>query len=446
MNDKTIYNPNKDCKTSKVKKKNNKKAVISEFKEKYKRKIQHYKFIREEEGNIYDCIFRASNSLEEEGYIKVATIDFFEGKFQPVLGHIVYKALKTIYNLPDRKKIGSCVTAMTIDEVDEESLYIIEWSYFINISPNFYIEIMNEESTLFPVFIFWYDGKNPQKNDRDKYPKLFSNFIDKLYQLFEIIDNDYTTSSQGNNENIDNVYPYTVINNLYYDYHKFGENILNLTKNICNDRKYSHKNIIQMTNKNKNSENRILKENRGLFVSSSMLFLLSLEGFVNILYHFLLKDEFKFKEIERNINTNCLELKIIHLPVYCNGFKNTCFTADDVAVKNWSKIRKYRNFLIHANINEQHEYKFMFEDRCTFLYNNFFHQKQYKKDINDFNFPLLHSFLSIHDVEELKTTIDETVYDIIDKMDKKEKKWISHYINEQLIPPPDVFDVPNFMK
>ena len=444
MNDKIIYNLNKDCKNAEVKKKNNKKVIISEFKEKYKRKIQHYKFIREEEGQIYDCIFRASNSLEEDGYIRVADIDFFEGKFQPVLGHIVYKALKTIYNLPDRKKIGSFVTAMTIDEVDEESLHIIEWSYFINIIPDFYIEIMYEESTLFPVFIFWYNGKTPNKNILDKDSKLFINFIEKLYQLFEIVDNDYATLNQGNNENINNGYPYIVIRNLYYDYHKYGENFLSLTKSLCEQKKFSHKNIIQM--KETNSEKRILKENRGLFVSSSMLFLLSLEGFVNILYRFLLKDEFKFKEIERNINTNCLELKIIHLPVYCNGFKNTCFTADDVAVKNWSKIRKYRNFLIHANINEQHEYKFMFEDGCTFLYNNFLHQKQSKKDIKEFNFPLLHMLLSTHDVEELKNTIDETVQDIIDKMGKREKRWITHFINEPLIPPPDIFDIPNLLK
>lgn len=153
---------------------------------------------------------------------------------------------------------------------------------------------------------------------------------------------------------------------------------------------------------------------------------MALEGFVNLLYKFFLKPQFKHKKYKRPVWKTDFDLRILHLPVYCKGFSNADITPDDTAYKQWLKINHFRNDLLHANITEENEQIGTLEDCFMFTYDPLLHLKnKHKKEMHT-----QHSSIDKDDAVRVQQIVEQIVAEIIEKMDEKEKAWVRSWIGE----------------
>ena len=172
----------------------------------------------------------------------------------------------------------------------------------------------------------------------------------------------------------------------------------------------------------------VFRKKNILYVSAIVFFLMALEGFVNLLYKFLLKPQYNYKEYERSTQKTGFDLRILHLPAYCKGFNNATITPDDIAYKQWLKIRPFRNNLLHANVTEENESITTLEDCFLFHYDPLSHLKKTKKKMHTRHFSM-----DKGDAEQVRQTVEQIVAEIIEKMDEKEKAWVNSWVGQVLI-------------
>ena len=132
-----------------------------------------------------------------------------------------------------------------------------------------------------------------------------------------------------------------------------------------------------------------------------------------------------------------MEMKLLTLPVYCDGFSNSKITPEDDIIKKWQYIRPFRNNLIHANISEENEWKVFIDDHCGFSHNIILQRNTAKnaKSLTPSRLYTHPGFFQKNDAIQTRITVEDIVSKIIEKMDKQEKKWIKLWLPEDSIPP-----------
>ncbi|MCK4826642.1 hypothetical protein KA005_63480, partial [bacterium] len=245
-----------------------------------------------------------------------------------------------------------------------------------------------------------------------------------FYQLIEILDSDYSikVEKQKVGKLFRGAAPRCVIN-IYYQNFQAGIDLLELSEEWVADIDQS---LLDLHSQAQWTEaSNIHRKGSILYVSAIVFFLMALEGFINLLYKFLLKPQFRGKEYERAIWKTDLEMRILHLPIYCNGFSSDDINPDDVSYKQWLKLRPFRNNLLHANITEENEFIITVEDHFLFQYNPLFQlTKQKSKKTHTQQL-----YIRKKDVVQVKQSVEKFASAIIGKMDETEKRWVMSWID-----------------
>ena len=164
---------------------------------------------------------------------------------------------------------------------------------------------------------------------------------------------------------------------------------------------------------------------------------MAIEGFINLLYRLLLKPEFEHQVFDRTVSKSDLDLRILHLPVYCKGFTGADITPDSRVYKQWKSINTFRNDLIHSNITKENEMIATLEDSFIFNYNPLFHIKL--SDKIEFH---THPFFVVkEDAIAIMKKVEKIVIGIIGQMDDEIKPWVESWINEPLVN--EKFEIPH---
>lgn len=145
------------------------------------------------------------------------------------------------------------------------------------------------------------------------------------------------------------------------------------------------------------------------FAACISYYFMSLEGFVNLIYYALLKKDFKQPDIRRRVEQLDLELKLISMPSLCDGFKSEYIDSNSIILKDFRKLKKYRNQIFHSNIEESLTNIGIFEDGFLYTIN--------KSDRD--SFPLQKVHLEKGYVLEVKRIVDELVKEILKRMRPK---------------------------
>lgn len=143
------------------------------------------------------------------------------------------------------------------------------------------------------------------------------------------------------------------------------------------------------------------------FLSAITYFFMSLEGFINIVFHSFLKKNLR----DSNLNIEQrfdIEQKLKLMTSLCNGFVQNSVNSNDDIYAKFIKLKKYRNMIFHSKVEDSLKSLAFVED--GFLYNC--DVSKYKEEF----LPTQKILLSANDVIEVKNIIDDIIEIVLDTM------------------------------
>lgn len=152
--------------------------------------------------------------------------------------------------------------------------------------------------------------------------------------------------------------------------------------------------------------------------------LMAFEGFINLLYHAFLKDEYReeWENISRRLD---LEQKLLFMPALCYGFKDELIGNSDF-LETFKQLKNFRNSLIHAKISDSLL-------SASFIEQGFFYSRPITKQKEDV-FPDHKIYLDVESVINFNKKVDSLIDNIKNKMDSERREIVENYfMKKQLI-------------
>jgi hypothetical protein len=164
----------------------------------------------------------------------------------------------------------------------------------------------------------------------------------------------------------------------------------------------------------------------GMFYRSIIVYyFLAFEGFVNLLYHAFLKKELKDQNLEQRLD---IEMKVLLMPALCNGFRNELLDPESEMLKNFKRLRNYRNEIFHSKITDSLKY-------VAFVQDGFFYTIDMEKSKKGSLLPPAGKALQKEDALKVKSIVDILIEEILNKMDDESSKLVKRFIVKELIVP-----------
>lgn len=154
------------------------------------------------------------------------------------------------------------------------------------------------------------------------------------------------------------------------------------------------------------------------FASSISFFFMAFEGFINLIYHIFLKDEYRNESEHFNRRLD-LEQKLLLMPALCYGFKGELIKSAEF-LSIFKELKDFRNTLFHSKISDALSIALFAEQ--TFLYS----QRITKN--KDSMFPDHKMHLDIDQVMNFKEKVDLLIEHIKNVMDDKHKKLVEKHL------------------
>lgn len=364
-------------------------------------------------------------SPQEFGYSLFSTT-LLSNQIEVNLEHVIYRGLKEIYRRPALfvGYSGKTPEELLLDyDNGELNLLPIEWGWFLEVNPNTtLIELAHTVVEHGITISVW-----SKIEDVKKLNKKVEEFLKSFSVYAENVEKEYSIKNEK--EIVKTLFGYEMklINNIYSQKRTFAK--VMIESGVAH-----HSSIVE-------SMDRLYKEGKRVtaydmqhqicvyFVSSVIFNLTSLEGFINLLYRFLLNPKYSTSEHKKSIKEGDLVLGILNLPVYCIGFKDHITPEDDIYGIVRNSLVPLRNNLIHSNITEENEDITTFEDMLFFPYNSLDQLKTKNKSNHStslFHYNITFSMKVFEDV-------DKVVHGIIEKLDAKTRKWVNKWIHSSRI-------------
>ncbi|WP_338461328.1 hypothetical protein VZH09_09740 [Synechococcus elongatus IITB7] len=98
-----------------------------------------------------------------------------------------------------------------------------------------------------------------------------------------------------------------------------------------------------------------------------VLYLSSVEAFVNLIYELYLRKELREKRIYDRLSREQIDLKLRLAPVYCECFRKGVLESENDAFKNFHSLANIRNDIVHANLTKPMMNPVVYEDSFKFV-------------------------------------------------------------------------------
>ncbi|HEY1772568.1 MAG TPA: hypothetical protein VGH91_05190 [Gammaproteobacteria bacterium] len=98
-----------------------------------------------------------------------------------------------------------------------------------------------------------------------------------------------------------------------------------------------------------------------------IMYLSSVEGFINLLYELYLRKSLREKRIYDRIYREQIDLKIRLAPLYCECFSENVLDANSEEFKKFHSLVNLRNDLVHANLTKPMMSPVIYEDDIEFV-------------------------------------------------------------------------------
>lgn len=418
------------------KKKSPKQNIISNLKLNFprlERKLDERERIPSEEKTLYGPpigirTMRISKTLADEGYIKWSEtyVDTFIGR---CLDHVLYRCLKLVYGLPDPITLEIMEEEVSEDRKIEMG-HPTEWGYLIQGKGGSCFDIIKRYRDDATKIVLWLNTDIRPNELPKEVEKGRQKFMKTFHNLVEIVDREYSIDKEK--QFVKDSYI-----NLYHQRFQSGKDVLELSDTIQPELIRLHTELIS-----KGDWDDALAIHRRmvvLYTSAIVYFFMALEGFINLIYKLFLIPKFTDEKFKRPVWKADLDLRILHLPVYCRGFANADITSDSEVYKQCLSIRSFRNDLIHANITKECEIITTGEDGLFFHYSPL-SQIKLKDKITFHTDPFR---ITKDNAINVMKKVELIVSGIIEKMDDEEKVWVKGWIDQVVSGKKKNFDVSN---
>lgn len=344
---------------------------------------------------------------------------------------LIYRILKKMYSKPDivgafiqRKATKKSINNITEDEEDEIVGYqASDWSYSLRINNSLIAEIRSMFNNTRLKLRFWSCYTPEDKKAKKGYGRLMANFLEDLHKVIE-----HKQDLFQEKELISNAHC-TIPENIHIGKYKAAEMLLNLADTF--DARHPKHQL-------KFEEKPEVVTTGSIYLSSAILFIISLESLINLLYLLLHKKEFDpdLKDYERITIKSDIDLRLLCMHVYCDGFKSKIISPNTEIWKKFLKLRDFRNTVIHGNIKDDHKVYALLEDNIEFFYGpttDYRGKSAAEKAKN--RFPVTMPQMTKETVLSIKEIVDEIVESMVIAMDDKTKIWVKGWMKELVIPP-----------
>lgn len=410
-----------------------KKDVQSKLKLKYPRAQIEYEFIEipHEECKIIPDEWLSKGNLVKfkknfphKDYSPVINkdLDYLMGRY---LAHVLFNVLKELYGFPPEIITG-------VLDINNKSIIPnpFEWSYLILGPEGTYFEIMDSLQYVRPRFVLWKrtDLKEKQKPLPKQIIESILEFCSLINSLIDYYDNEYSIENEE-------ILRKPAIRNLYFQHISSAEDFMDLAQEVEDDIDNEIKNMFNEGFYFEEKDDYVdearskMTTRNSLYVASIINSLLAIEGFINILYELLILKQYKNEKYERSTIRADIDLRILQLPIYCNGFTRTIIDPEADIFKKLKLLTKYRNNLIHANITEENKFTSIIDNGYFFMYDILRHRKKMKNK----KMHTAHGWIGEKDAKYVMALAKEIVQTIIGWMDEKEEKWVRGWINKEVI-------------
>ncbi|MDP3013240.1 MAG: hypothetical protein Q8M92_03295, partial [Candidatus Subteraquimicrobiales bacterium] len=155
------------------------------------------------------------------------------------------------------------------------------------------------------------------------------------------------------------------------------------------------------------------------YLSAITYFFMSLEGFINIVFHSFQKENLRDRDL--NIEERFdIEQKLKLMTALCNGFIQKSTDSTDDIYSKFLKLKKYRNNIFHSKVEDSLKGLLIIED--GFLYSC--DMSKYKEQF----LPAQKMMLSANDVIEVKNIVDGIIRLVLNSMTDDTRLLTEKYI------------------
>ena len=368
------------------------------------------KYVPPVEGHVY-CVASAEPRSE---YVKAFEIDLEEvlPEFNQLL---IYRIFRLLYDRPDILSAHASPSGGTALPVD--------WGYSFSIQPDLIGEVRNRFMSR--VYLsFWLPEIPAAVSDRKRLgeamAKCLKNMRETINKNLHLWDEKEELKGRAG---------LSALVNVPAEKYKGGELLLSKA------REFDHRPLREPLEW---GVTRSLESTGHLYLSAAIMFFVSFESFVNLLYRLLLRKEFKGGTYERLTVRSDLDLRLVSMHVFCLGFISQTIQPGSDLWTRMIQLRDFRNDIVHGNITEEHECHMLEDDGFQFFYSpaGDFRGRRSQRTVSQ-NLTRFQPNIREATVETTKQTVDELRSAIISAMDPTTREWVYSWLWQPLIPTHD---------
>lgn len=332
---------------------------------------------------------------------------------------LLYRILKLTYGEPD-------VTGAITSKARGEVILVTDWGYTLKINKTLFVEVRSVQKNRWLVLQFWSTLSQNKISDKGKMKTSIIKFLEDLKEDYD--KNSYLFKEE---KSISSQTPRAIVN-VFSEKYTAAKRLSDLALyDISED---SAEDILV-------DDETPAATLRYIYLSAATLFIVSLEGLVNSLYHFLLRDELRQRDQQDNIRKRSIESKLAEIHLLCRGFERCAVPLGSELWKNFSEIRTLRNEILHGNITDEHKIFSIIEDHLIFSYYPATEFRGSAKEGRRRLSPSMPNFSSRH-VDQIKKIVDDVKDALLQAMDEQTRDWANRWLHDSVIVDPAMQETP----
>ena len=346
---------------------------------------------------------------------------------------VLFRLLKKLYGSPDVLQELITKNGLVVPHGD--------WGYVLSISSRLFVEIRSErDNDEYMLKVWKIRDKSADENVSDSGPRMeMVSFIEHIQKLYN--DNAHIVLVEKNELEKEDIKLGT--DNIFLERMNSGMKLEAIAENIDNN---EFERPIVITTK--------LSSPKGyIYLSSIVYYIIALESFINIIYFFLLKKEFRGQsynsvDFRDKISTRDLQLRILTVHLFCDGFKGAIASSEEGIFSEIKKLIDFRNSLFHGTLvrpkgqhympEADHTLFHLYEGGFEFIYSPTQHYRGQEQEQD--RFPISMRDIDAQLAEKVRTIIQRSVQAVKNAMNPQTRGWVDQWIDEPYI----IDDPPSF--
>ena len=351
---------------------------------------------------------------------------------------LIYRMLNLMYGRPDI--LGGWVFAPE-DGKGEPRLLAgeMDWGYTIQIDTNIVGEIRSTEGMAQFASRFWCGEDFFQTGSEETINKAIRQFVIDLVNAVESNLHLFSESIDTKNKNTTTNYGTT---NLFAMHYLSGERLIKLTEKLqvlSDQQDLSSSDTVEDAVNEMNVapylRDAVNEMNMAPYLdtSAAINFAISLEAFINAIYHTLLRDDFQYEAYDRMTTKSDLDMRLLNMHIFCDGFQSCVVSPGDEIWKRFIQLRDFRNIKVHGSVMDEHQDYLIMEDNMFFGYSPSLHFRGRKEERKRGKNIASSVFIQHHTVTEIKNIVDDIVEAILAAMDQDTCTWVKTWLHQTVI-------------